>query len=93
MLERGVPQGSVHEPILFLIYNNELNHAIKYSKVYHFADDTRLLHFNSSAKKLNRLVNLDMKHLSVWLNANKIYLNVQKSELMIFKQTRKILDH
>ena len=34
-----------------------------------------------------------MKHLSVWLNANKISLNVQKTELVIFKQKRKILDH
>ena len=93
MLERGVPHGSVHEPILFLIYINDLNHAIKYCKVHHFADDTSLLHCNSSAKKLNRLVNLDMKHLSVWLNANKISLNVQKSELVIFKQKRKVLDH
>ena len=34
-----------------------------------------------------------MKQLSVWLNANKISLNVQKTELVIFKQKRKILDH
>ena len=34
-----------------------------------------------------------MKHLSVWLNANKISLNIQKTELVIFKQKRKILDH
>ena len=61
--------------------------------MHDFADDTYLLHFNSSTKKLNRLVNLDMKHLSVWLNANKISLNVQKTELVIFKQKRKILDH
>ena len=60
--------------------------------MHHFADDTNLLHFNSLAKKLNRLVNLDMKHLSVWLNANKISLNVQKTELVIFKQKRKMLD-
>ena len=60
--------------------------------MHHFADDTNLLHFNSSAKKLNRLVNLDIKHLSVWLNANKISLNVQKTELGIFKQKRKMLD-
>ena len=31
-------------------------------------------HFNYSTKKLNRLVNLNMKHLSVWLNTNKISL-------------------
>ena len=61
--------------------------------MHHFADDTNLPYFNSSTKKLNRLVNLDVKHLSVWLNANKISLNIQKTELVIFKQKRKILDH
>ena len=91
MLKHGFPQCFVLEPILFLIYINDLNHAIKYGKVYHFADDTNLLHFNSSTKKLNRLVKLDMKHLSVWINANKISLNVQKTELVIFKQKRKML--
>ena len=34
-----------------------------------------------------------MKHLSVWLNANKISLNIRKTELVIFKQKRKTLDH
>ena len=33
-----------------------------------------------------------MKQLSVWLNANKISLNVQKTELVIFKQKIEILE-
>ena len=55
MLKHGVPQGSVLGPILFLIYIIDLNHAKKYCKVQPFADDTNLLHFNSSTKNLNRL--------------------------------------
>ena len=44
----GVPQGSV----LFLIYINDLNTAIKHCKVHRFADDTNLLHVNESIKKI-----------------------------------------
>ena len=33
-----------------------------------------------------------MNYLSVWLNASKISLNVQKTELVIFKQKIKILE-
>ena len=37
-----------------------------------------------SIKKLNKLINIDLKNLSNWLNANKIPLNVRKTETIIF---------
>ena len=36
-------QGSVLGPLLFLLYMTDLNRAIKFCKVHHFADDTNLL--------------------------------------------------
>ena len=76
-------------PLLFLLYINNLNQAIKISKVHHFADDTNLLCLGNSIKKLNKLVNPDLKHLVNWLNANKIPLNVKKTEMIFFKSKQK----
>ena len=87
-----MPQGSVLGSLLFLIYINDLHVAIKHCKVHHFADDTNLLIINKSLKRLNKLLNIDLKNLTNWLNANKISLNVSKTELIIFKPKRKPLD-
>ena len=47
----GVPQGSVLGHLLFLLYIDDLNQAIKFCKVHHFADDTNLSYLGKSIKK------------------------------------------
>ena len=66
--------------LLFLLYINDLNQVIKFCKIHHFADDTNLLHLDKSIKKLNKLVNFDLKNLLCLLSANKISLIIIKSK-------------
>ena len=78
--------------MLFLIHINDLHFSIKFCKVHHFADGTNLINFNSSIKVINKQVNKDLKTLSNWLNANKICLNVSKTELVLFRSAKKQLN-
>ena len=85
----GVPQGSVLGPLLFLIYVNDLHEAIPYSLTNLFADDTMLLIKSKSLKSLAKMVNIDLKCLINWLNANIICFNSKKSELLSLHPSRK----
>jgi hypothetical protein len=89
----GVPQGSVLGPLLFLLYINDLFNAIPYSQANLFADDTMLFLQNSSLKSLTKRINLDLKCLCNWLNANMISLNASKTELLIFHHQRRQIDY
>ena len=43
-------------------------------------------------KFINKIINYDLKNLLYWLHANKISLNVKKTELVVFKSKRKQFD-
>ena len=47
---------------------------------------------NSCVKSIKKQVNYDVKNLSNWLKANKILLNVGKTELVLFSSSKKQLD-
>ena len=85
----GVPQGSVLGPLVFVLYTNELHSAIKFSSLFHSADDTCILNKQNSVGKINKTLNKDLKELSSWRNANKIALSATKTEVIIFKNKRK----
>ena len=57
--------------------------------MHHFADDSNLLYLSNSLKQINRYVNHDLKLFVHWLRANRISVNVDKTEMVIFRPKRK----
>ena len=82
-LNCGVPQGSVLGPLLFIIYINDLHQVCQNSKVFHFADDTSVL-FDMRNNDDNS-VNCELQIINEWMKSNKLTLNQNKTEVMLFE--------
>jgi len=85
----GVPQGSNLGPLLFLIYINDLPNVS--SKLYFilFADDTNVFYSHSSLETLFQIVNEELTLAANWFCANKLTLNLDKTNYILFKSHRK----
>jgi len=51
---------------------------------YIFADDTNMLYADKDINSLERVVNAELSKVQEWLVANKLFLNVKKSNSVIF---------
>ena len=80
----GVPQGSVLDPLLFLIYINDLPNASKKLTFYLFADDTNIYYECNDLPNLVKIVNKELRLVKKWLDANKLSLNIDKTNYIIF---------
>ena len=81
--------GSVLGPLLFLLYINDIHKSSKEFTFYLFADDTSLTYANDNLRTLELTVNNELEKVSEWLNANKLTLNVKKSNYVIFRPRQK----
>jgi hypothetical protein len=83
LIKCGVPQGSILGPLFFLLYINDLSHCLNKTKPRLFSDDTNLTASANSLTDLETAVNSDLENLRKWLIANKLSLNVAKTEFML----------
>ena len=85
----GVPQGSILGPLFFFIlYVNDLNNASLLDAIL-FADDTNLFISHNDPVYLINTLNRELNKLSTWFAANRLSLNLAKTNFMVFKPWQK----
>ena len=71
-------------PLLFILYVNDIVNSSQYIHFILYADDTTLLFHEDSCERLINRVNLELLNLSIWFKANKLSLNISKTNFMVF---------
>ena len=79
----GIPQGSCLGPLQFILYFNDFENSLQYSRASIYADNRNAKIASDGIQRMIDNANQEMLNLSDWMRINKLSSNPQKIEFMI----------
>ena len=86
----GVPQGSILGPVLFILYINDMCEVSKLLNIILFADDTSIFYSTRNIVDITCTVNNELEKLDIWFRVNKLSLNVNKTNFIMFTNKKQL---
>ena len=86
----GVPQGTIFGPLLFLLYITDLPNCLSNCEHRMYADNTHLTYTSNNIHNIQTSLNEDLENVHNWLRANKLTLNMTKTEFMLIGSRQRL---
>ena len=86
----GVPQGSIHGPLVFIIYMNDLPRYIQDVNITMYADDTSTDRAFRTCQQWKKELLPAFAKICKWLKINKLSLNTVKIEFMLIGTSQRL---
>ena len=85
---RGVPQGSILGPLLFIIFMNDLPDCTDHCTVNLYADDTTIYVADRDPSVVGNKLNADLNKVAAWIKSNGLKMNVAKTQALVLSRKR-----
>ena len=92
-LKCRIPQGSILEPLLFLVYKNDTLQALSDSHTYLYLGNTSIFYQHNNVMEIQNVSNKEFANICEWFVDNKLSIHVveDKAKCIIFSKEKTCL--